>query len=65
MKYKHSSIQQGRPSTPSMETQASAFGGFKGDGKNKSVWQTFVDGEGFSKRHPNIVLMTKNGNKGK
>tara|TARA_Y100000310_G_scaffold290680_1_gene318070 strand:- start:3675 stop:3860 length:186 start_codon:yes stop_codon:yes gene_type:complete len=56
MKYKHSSLQQGRPSTPSVETQASAFGGFKGDGKNKSSWQGFVDSPGFAKRHPKLAL---------
>jgi len=56
MKYKHSSLHQGRPSTPSSELQSSSFGGFKGDGKNKSAWQGLVDSPGFAKRHPNLAL---------
>jgi len=56
MKYKHSSLQQGRPSTPSSELQSSSFGGFKGDGKNKSAWQGLVDSSGFAKRHPKLAL---------
>ena len=56
MKYKHDSLQQGRPSTPSSELQTSTFGGFKGEGKNKSAWQSFVDTSGFAKRHPSLVL---------
>ena len=49
-------MQQNSPSTPSLETQASAFGGFKGDGKNKSAWQGLIDSPGFAKRHPKLAL---------
>ena len=56
MKFKHNSMQQNRPSTPSLETQATTLGGFKGDGQNKSTWQSFIDSPGFAKRHPKLAL---------
>tara|TARA_Y100000034_G_C6758659_1_gene337742 strand:+ start:161 stop:325 length:165 start_codon:yes stop_codon:yes gene_type:complete len=49
-------MQQNRPSTPSLETQATTLGGFKGDGQNKSTWQSFIDSPGFAKRHPKLAL---------
>ena len=33
--------------------------GVTSDSKNKSSWQTLVDGGGFQRRHPNIVLKKK------
>tara|TARA_Y100001951_G_C11206965_1_gene220619 strand:+ start:335 stop:523 length:189 start_codon:yes stop_codon:yes gene_type:complete len=32
---------------------------FAGNGKNKSVWQSFVDAPGFAKRHPEFFIEKK------
>ena len=42
-----------RPSTSSLEGRSS-MGLPKDSGKNKSVWQSFIDTTGFLKRHPNL-----------
>ena len=47
-------IPQRRPKTASLETRNSNLH-FSSNGKNKSVWQSFVDDAGFAKRHPKIM----------
>ena len=47
-------IPQRRPKTASLETRSSNLH-FSSNGKNKSVWQSFVDDAGFAKRHPSIM----------
>ena len=44
-------IEPSRPSGTTLSARA-GMGLPSGDGKNKSVWQSFVDASGFSKRHP-------------
>tara|TARA_R110000744_G_scaffold8350_3_gene27842 strand:+ start:1006 stop:1194 length:189 start_codon:yes stop_codon:yes gene_type:complete len=51
-------IEPSRPSGTSLTTRA-GLGVPSGDGKNKSVWQTFVDASGFAKRHPEKSRKTK------
>ena len=47
-------IPEGRPNIASLETRSSNLH-FSSNGKNKSVWQSFVDDAGFAKRHPSII----------
>ncbi len=44
-------IEPSRPSGTTLSARA-GMGLPSGDGKNKSVWQSFVDASGFAKRHP-------------
>jgi hypothetical protein len=54
-----SRIPQRRPKTASLETRSSNLH-FSSNGKNKSVWQSFVDDSGFAKRHPKIMNKRSN-----
>jgi len=47
-------IEPSRPSGSTLTARAGS-GLPNGDGKNKSVWQSFVDSAGFAKRHPKIM----------
>ena len=57
-------IEPSRPSGSTLIARATT-GMANGDGKNKSVWQSFVDSSGFSKRHPNIMKKGKSNAKNK
>ena len=52
-------IPQRRPRAASLETRSSNLH-FSSNGKNKSVWQSFVDDAGFAKRHPKIMNKRSN-----
>tara|TARA_R110000765_G_scaffold86106_2_gene165742 strand:+ start:898 stop:1086 length:189 start_codon:yes stop_codon:yes gene_type:complete len=51
-------IEPSRPSASSLSARA-GLGLPSGEGKNKSVWQSFVDASGFAKRHPEKIRKTK------
>ena len=47
------SIEPGRPHEASLQTRESNLH-LSHSGKNKSVWQSFIDSSGFAKRHPDL-----------
>jgi|TARA_Y100000034_G_scaffold43339_1_gene52907 hypothetical protein len=53
------SIEPARAKDASLESRGNT-NLFAGNGKNKSVWQSFVDAPGFAKRHPEFFAKKQN-----
>ena len=58
MKQSSNNIEPARPKEASLEAKGNHLT-FSGNGKNKSVWQSYVDAPGFTKRHPDFFLKNK------